>query len=210
MACRLTGASHYLNQCWIIVNWTLRNKLQWNLNPNSNVFIQENAFESVVCETVAILSWPQCVKYIFWWRIHIHNYIYVIWIKLYIYIEIKYYIYATWINLCIYIEMKSKRIYTCNLSHEICAFLCLILSSMDSSMDSSKLYPDLVQDCGISIANALEIRQSCTKPSIYPCSLRVSDWHLENHIEKSQGEIIFLKVWEKSGNFVKSQGVFTF
>ena len=32
-----------------IVNWTLRNKLQWNLNGNSNIFIHENAFESVVC-----------------------------------------------------------------------------------------------------------------------------------------------------------------
>ena len=40
----------------------LRNKLQWNLNRNSNIFIQENAFESVVCKTVAILSRPQCVK----------------------------------------------------------------------------------------------------------------------------------------------------
>ena len=27
---------HYLNQCWNIVNWTLRNKLQWNNNRNSN------------------------------------------------------------------------------------------------------------------------------------------------------------------------------
>ena len=26
-------------------------------------FIQENAFENVICEMVAILSWPQCVKY---------------------------------------------------------------------------------------------------------------------------------------------------
>ena len=50
--------SHYLNQCWIIVNWTLRNRLQWNLNRNSNIYIQENAFESVVCETAAILSRP--------------------------------------------------------------------------------------------------------------------------------------------------------
>ena len=58
----LVAPSHYLNQCWNIVNWTLRNKLQWNLNRNSNIFIQENAFESVVCETVAILSLPQCVK----------------------------------------------------------------------------------------------------------------------------------------------------
>ena len=26
--------SHHLNQCWVIVNWTLRNKLQWNCNQN--------------------------------------------------------------------------------------------------------------------------------------------------------------------------------
>ena len=37
------------------------NKLQWNLDWNSNILIQENAFESVVCETAAILSRPQCV-----------------------------------------------------------------------------------------------------------------------------------------------------
>ena len=53
---------YYLNQWWNIVNWTLRNKLQWNLNRNSNIFIQENAFGSVVCETAAILSRPQCVN----------------------------------------------------------------------------------------------------------------------------------------------------
>ena len=29
MACRLVGASHYLNQCWNTVNWTLRYKLHW-------------------------------------------------------------------------------------------------------------------------------------------------------------------------------------
>ena len=37
-------------------------KLQWNLNRNSNIFIRENAFESVVCEPAAILFRPQCVK----------------------------------------------------------------------------------------------------------------------------------------------------
>ena len=42
--------SHYLNQCWDIVNWTLRNKLQWNLNQNPYIFIQENVIESVDCE----------------------------------------------------------------------------------------------------------------------------------------------------------------
>ena len=56
--------SHYLNQCWNIANWTLRNKLQWNLNRNSYIFIQENAFENVFWKMAAILSWPQCVKLI--------------------------------------------------------------------------------------------------------------------------------------------------
>ena len=42
--------SHYLNQCWIIVNRNLRNKLRWNLKLNWYIFIQENACENVVCE----------------------------------------------------------------------------------------------------------------------------------------------------------------
>ena len=46
-----------------IVNWTLRDKLQWNFNRNSNIFIQENALENVVCEMASILSRPQCVKH---------------------------------------------------------------------------------------------------------------------------------------------------
>ena len=54
--------SHYLNQCWNIVNWTLGNKIQWNLNRNSYIFIQENTFENVVWKMAAILSLPQCVN----------------------------------------------------------------------------------------------------------------------------------------------------
>ena len=45
-----------------MVNWTLGNKLQWNFNRNSYNFIEENAYENVVCETVAILSRTQYVK----------------------------------------------------------------------------------------------------------------------------------------------------
>ena len=37
-----------MNQRWNIVNWTPRNKLQWNVNQNSYIFIQENPFENVV------------------------------------------------------------------------------------------------------------------------------------------------------------------
>ena len=54
--------SHYLNQCWNIVNWTLGNKVQWNFKQNSNIFIQENALEDVICEMASILSRPQWVK----------------------------------------------------------------------------------------------------------------------------------------------------
>ena len=40
-----SAPSHSLNQCWLIVNWTLRNKLRWNSNQNTEVFIHENASE---------------------------------------------------------------------------------------------------------------------------------------------------------------------
>ena len=51
-----SAASHYLNQCWVIVNWTLRNKIQWSFNQSIKIFIHENASENIVCEMAAILS----------------------------------------------------------------------------------------------------------------------------------------------------------
>ena len=51
-----------MNQWWNIVNWTLRNKLQWNFNLNLIIFIQENAFQNVVWYMTAILSRPQWVN----------------------------------------------------------------------------------------------------------------------------------------------------
>ena len=60
--------SHYLSQCWLIVNWTLRNKLQWNSNQITKLFIHQNAFENVICEMSAILSrkrwvrWESCLQ----------------------------------------------------------------------------------------------------------------------------------------------------
>ena len=52
--------SHYLNQCWNIAHWNIRNKLQWKLKLNSYMFIQENAFQNAVCEMEGILFQPQC------------------------------------------------------------------------------------------------------------------------------------------------------
>ena len=36
-----SASSHYLNQCWLIVNWTSQNKFHWSSNHNSIIFIQE-------------------------------------------------------------------------------------------------------------------------------------------------------------------------
>ena len=47
---------HYLNERWVIVNWTLRNKFQWNFNQNTEIFIHENASENIICKMSAILS----------------------------------------------------------------------------------------------------------------------------------------------------------
>ena len=54
MACHLTGAKP-LSEPML----ELRTKLQWNLNRNSCIFIQENAFKNVVSKMSAILSRPQ-------------------------------------------------------------------------------------------------------------------------------------------------------
>ena len=54
--------SHYLKQCWNIVNVTFGNKFQWNLNRNSYMFIHENAFENIIRKLAAILHRHQCVE----------------------------------------------------------------------------------------------------------------------------------------------------
>ena len=38
-----------------------KNKLQWNFNQNTNIFIQENIFE-IICEMSPIVLRPQCIK----------------------------------------------------------------------------------------------------------------------------------------------------
>ena len=52
------ATSHYTNLSWLIVNWTLRNKLQRNLRPHSSVFFEENAFRNIVCKMAPTLSRP--------------------------------------------------------------------------------------------------------------------------------------------------------
>ena len=63
MACRLFGDNYpnwviglLLVYCWVIDNWTLGNKLNWNFNKNIKNFIHENASENIACNMAAILS----------------------------------------------------------------------------------------------------------------------------------------------------------
>ena len=48
--------SHYLNQCWLVVNWNLRNYIQWHFDLKLNIFIQDNVSK---CRL-------QNVSHIFW------------------------------------------------------------------------------------------------------------------------------------------------
>ena len=50
------------NHFWCIVNWTLRNKIQWKCNKNAVTLIGENAFRSVVCKIVTTLVKLQFIK----------------------------------------------------------------------------------------------------------------------------------------------------
>ena len=48
--------SHYLNQCWFVVNWMFRNNFQWKFIRNPYIFIKKNECENTVSEMAAILS----------------------------------------------------------------------------------------------------------------------------------------------------------
>ena len=45
-----SAPSHYLNKCWDIVNYTIRNKRQWNFNHNTKLFIHGHASEIIVSD----------------------------------------------------------------------------------------------------------------------------------------------------------------
>ena len=53
-------AGRYLNQCWLIGNWTIGNKFQWNLNRNTTIFFTNIAFINIVCKMAAILFRYRC------------------------------------------------------------------------------------------------------------------------------------------------------
>ena len=53
-------SNHHWFRYWLVTEH--QRKFHWNLKPNSYIFIQENAFENVLCIMVVISSQPQCVN----------------------------------------------------------------------------------------------------------------------------------------------------
>ena len=51
-----SAPNNYPSQGWLFVNWTVGYKFQWNLHQNTMFFNEENAFQNVVCNMLAILS----------------------------------------------------------------------------------------------------------------------------------------------------------
>ena len=64
MACRLVGAKPWSEPMLIYCKLDPWEQIQWNLNRNSYIFIQENAFENVVWKMAAILSRSQFVNHV--------------------------------------------------------------------------------------------------------------------------------------------------
>ena len=52
-----------------------QNKLKWNLQQNINIFLQENAFENVVCKMLAILLMYEFVAEVqcMWYNTTLHS-----------------------------------------------------------------------------------------------------------------------------------------
>ena len=46
----------------LLLMWIIGNKIKWNINQNSDIFMGENAFENVVCMISDMLLRSQCVN----------------------------------------------------------------------------------------------------------------------------------------------------
>ena len=74
--CQWIGSTLVL--CWVIVNWTLRNKLLQNFYENTKLFINENASENI-CEMANILSRGRWVNLKTWPVSQVHAFIHTLW-----------------------------------------------------------------------------------------------------------------------------------
>ena len=50
-----SASSHYMNQWWLFVNWTIKNTLQWNSNQNTKF-----SFRKMHLKMLSAKLWPLC------------------------------------------------------------------------------------------------------------------------------------------------------
>ena len=67
----LFSAKPLHTKSWLFVNWTLMNKLLWNLSHNAFFYFQQNAFANVICKMSTIF---QCVDRLFLPAQHANSY----------------------------------------------------------------------------------------------------------------------------------------
>ena len=174
-------ASDYLNQCWLITSWMLKNKLQWNLNQDVKFFIEE-----IHLKMLAILFRPQWVNSLWHsdtiWR---HQ----SWSTLAQIMAWCRHQAITWTNVdlssvrssgihlsAILQEMPQPSVTKISLKFtylKLCSNLpgANELTEVGLSWDwrwwwkCVILIDGLAQDCSISSALAMELLQSCTNPS---------------------------------------------
>ena len=70
MACRLFGAKPLSKPMLGFCKLDLKNKLQWNINQNTKLFIHLNSCQNGICKMAAILSMGRWVKgiHLLWYR----------------------------------------------------------------------------------------------------------------------------------------------
>ena len=58
-----------LNQCWPIVSWTFKSKLQWNQNENRKYMPPQNTLKDIICNMATILFSPPGLSLTHWSRV---------------------------------------------------------------------------------------------------------------------------------------------
>ena len=57
-----SAPSHYLNQCWFVINLAITYKLEWNLKESTNISFKKMHLKMSSAKCQPFLFWPHCIK----------------------------------------------------------------------------------------------------------------------------------------------------
>ena len=64
-----SSPSYYLNQCWLIINRTHRDKRVWYFNQNALAYLKENTFDNALFKTTDVFLRYSCVNMFVYGRV---------------------------------------------------------------------------------------------------------------------------------------------